>query len=198
MLIGEFNITRLAVPLQLAGEEVRVVDGGDRTIVDTQSYLAFDQLSDTTQRTATAVARTGQTPDQVDGATLVAARALAQNGPATALDWVAVAEQPVSALGITANAVRGGAQAAALVTAVLALLLCGWHELVVVRPLRRIAVAAELVAAGALSEHVYPQRQDEIGTVTACVEIIRQTLTGGPTPGSDERLTTASLSGNRC
>ena len=180
MLIGEFDITRLAVPLQLAGEQVRVVDDGDRTIVDTQGYLAFDQLDDADLRAAALAARTAHEPNQVVGTTLVAARQLSVAGPAAALDWVVVAEQPVSALGIADNAVRGGAQAAALITTALAILLCGWYELVVVRPLRRVAAAAEQVAAGTATEPVYPQRQDEIGTVASCVEICRHTMTGSP------------------
>jgi methyl-accepting chemotaxis protein len=180
MLIGEFDITRLAGPLQPAGERVRVVDNGDRTIADTQGYLAFDQLSDSTLRTATAAARGGQAPDQVTDTTLIAARGVAKTGAAAALNWVVVAEQPVSALGVADNTVREGARVAALITAVLALLLCGWHELVVVRPLRRVADAAERVASGESGEVVYPQRQDEIGTVASCLEICRQALADGP------------------
>lgn len=196
MLIGEFDITRLTEPLELAGEQVRVVDEGDRTILDTQGYLAFDPLSDATLRTATATARTGQIPNQTDGNTLVVASALAHDGAASALDWVVLAEQPVSALGIAANVVHGGAQAAALIAAALAILLCGWHESVLVRPLRRVASATERVATGQSTEVVYPQRQDEIGTVAACVEICRQALADGV--GELGTVPTSlSLSGNR-
>ena len=198
MLVGEFDITRLTVPLQLAGEQVRVVDDGDRTILDTQGYLAFDPLGDATLRTAAASARAGQTPNQIDGNTLVVASALAPDGAANALGWVVLAEQPISAVGIPANAVRSGAQAAALITVAIAIVLCGWHELVVVRPLRRVAAAARQVAAGESSEIVYPQRQDEIGTVAACVEICRQALADGVGElATVPRSLSPSLSGNR-
>ncbi|MEA5366729.1 HAMP domain-containing protein [Amycolatopsis sp., V23-08] len=170
-LVGELDVTRLAAPLQAAGSRVRVVDDGDRTIADTRGYLAFDRLGDPALLAATAAARTGQAP----GPTQVTARLFARTGTAASLDWVVVAEQPAGGDGSG----REGARAAALVTAVLALLLFGWHELVVVRPLRRVAAAAELVAAGGAAEPGYPQRQDEIGTVASCVELCRLKLHKG-------------------
>ncbi|MFJ1767129.1 HAMP domain-containing protein [Amycolatopsis sp. NPDC088138] len=174
-LVGELDVTRLVAPLQAAGSRVRVVDDGDRTIADTRGYLAFDRLGDPALLAATAAARAGQAPGRVDGRTLVTARLFARTGTAASLNWVVVAEQPAGADG----SVREGARAAALVTAVLALLLCGWHELIVVRPLRRVAATAELVAAGGAAEPGYPQRQDEIGTVASCVELCRLELHKG-------------------
>ena len=166
-LVGELDITRLVAPLQPEGARVRVVDGGDRTIVDTRGYLALDRLPEPALRAATAEVRDGHSLGRVDGVTLVTARAVARTGAAAALDWVVVAEDPLGAN----NSVRDGARAAALVVVVLALLLGGWHELVVVRPLRRVAEAAELVTAGTRAGDGHPQRQDEIGTVASCVEL---------------------------
>ncbi len=204
-LVGELDITRLAAPLQPAGARVRVVDGADRTIVDTRGYLAFAPLDDPASRAATAAVRGGQAPGRVDGAevvtarvdgaAVVTARAVARGGVAAALSWVVVAEQPVGALGVVDTSVRDGARAAALLTAVLALLLCGWHELVVVRPLRRAAAAAEDVAAGG-TEPGYPQRQDEIGTIASCVELCRLRLAAVPDrPAPREAV--PELAGNR-
>jgi len=179
-LIGELDITRLAAPLQSAGGRVRVVDDGDRTIVDTRGYLAFDHLGDPDLLAATAAVRAGRSPGGISGTTVVTARGVARNGAAATLNWVVVAEQPVSADGIADNSVRDGAQGAALITAVLALLLCGWHELVVVRPLRRVAKSAETVASDSRGDPAYPERQDEIGTLASCVEVCRQLLAAGP------------------
>ncbi|WP_405058584.1 HAMP domain-containing protein [Kribbella sp. NBC_01505] len=175
-LVGEFDVTRLPQPLLPAGARVRVVDDADRTIIDTHGYLAFAQLAEPALRKATAAARTGHSSAQVTGDTVLAARWIASRGPASTLHWVVVAEQPIGALGVADGSLRDRARAAALFTAVLAVVLAGWHELVVIRPLRRVAAAAERVAAGDLTETVYPQRQDEIGTVASCLDICRQEL----------------------
>ncbi|MCR6482936.1 HAMP domain-containing protein [Amycolatopsis sp. OK19-0408] len=189
-LVGEFDVTRLAQPLTPAGARVRVVDQGDRTIVDTHGYLAFDPLADPGLRAATAAARTGPPPARVDRDLLVSARELARRGPVTALGWVVVAEQPVAALGVRDDVVRDRARAAALLGAVLALLVGAWHELVVVRPLRRAVAAAEQVAAGNTGVVVFPQRQDEIGTVVSCVDLCRHAL-------ADRAAPTRQLAGSR-
>ncbi|WP_143046970.1 HAMP domain-containing protein [Amycolatopsis xylanica] len=189
-LVAEFDITRLTQPLQSAGARVRVVDEADRTIVDTHGYLAFTPLADPALKAAAAAARTGRPAGQVDDDTILAARWVASRGPATALRWTVVAEQPIGALGVADDTLRDRARAAALLTVVLAVLLGGWHELVVVRPLRRVAAAAERVAAGELTETVYPQRQDEIGTVASCVDMCRQALVARPpAPVAERRLT---------
>ncbi|MGW5743648.1 HAMP domain-containing protein [Amycolatopsis sp. NPDC003861] len=169
-LVGEFDIARL--PLAAAGEHVRVVDDDDRTLVDTQGYLAFSRLTDPALRAATAAVRAGHPFTGPGDDAVVAARSVADSGPAAALHWVVVAERPGSA----DDVVRDRARAAAILVAVLALLFGSWHELVLIRPLRRVTAAAERVAAGEATEAVYPQRQDEIGTLACCLEICRRGL----------------------
>ncbi|WP_165956433.1 HAMP domain-containing protein [Kribbella antibiotica] len=193
-LVGEFDVTRLTQPLQPAGARVRVVDDADRTIIDTHGYLAFAQLADPALRKAAAAARTGHSSAEVTGDTVLAARWIASRGPASTLHWIVMAEQPIGALGVADDSIRDRARAAALCTTVLAVILAGWHELVVIRPLRRVAAAAERVAAGDRTETVYPQRQDEIGTVASCVDLCRQALGVRRNEPAAAKLLTASRS----
>jgi HAMP domain-containing protein len=169
----------MAALLQPAGGRVRVVDEGNRTIADTEGYLAFEELTDSALLRNVATALAGKVARETTDSALIAAQALAAKGSAAALHWVVVAERPVSTLGVPDNTVRQGARVASLLAAVTALLLFGWHHLMVLRPLRRVADAAERVAKGDISAVVYPQRQDEIGTIASCVEICRQALGEG-------------------
>ncbi|WP_370949501.1 HAMP domain-containing protein [Amycolatopsis sp. cg5] len=194
VLVAEYDITRLTQPLRAAGARARVVDEADRTIIDTHGYLAFTPLGDAALKAATTAARAGRSSGQVADDAILAARWVASRGPATALHWIVVAEQPIGALGVADDTIRDRARAAALFTSVLAVLLGGWHELVVVRPLRRVAAAAERVATGNLTETVYPQRQDEIGTIASCVDICRQTLAVHRLEPVPERRLTGSRS----
>ncbi|MEC3977581.1 HAMP domain-containing protein [Amycolatopsis sp. H20-H5] len=179
VLVGEFDVPRMAALLQPAGGRMRVVDEGSRTIADTEGYLAFEELTDATLRKNVSAARTSQGARETTDSALVAAQGLATKGSASTLHWVVVAEQPVGSLGVSDNTVRDGARVAALLTAVVALMLFGWHLLTVLRPLRRVADAAVGLAEGDTTSVVYPQRQDEIGTIASCVEICRQALAEG-------------------
>jgi hypothetical protein len=187
VLIGEFDVTRMSALLQPAGGRVRVVDEGNRTIADTEGYLAFEELTDTALRRNVATALAGKDARETTDSALIAAQGLAAKGSAVALHWVVVAEQPVSTLGVPDNTVRQGARVASLLTAVTALLLFGWHHLLVLRPLRRVADAAGRVSKGSTGSVVYPQRQDEIGTIASCVEICRQALIEGTERLGDAR-----------
>ena len=179
VLVGEYDVPRMAGLLGSASGRVRVVDEGKRTIADTEGYLAFSPLSDATLIKNVDAAQSGKDARETTSSALVAAQRLADKGTAATLKWVVVAEQPIGSLGVADNTVRSGARVAALLTAVVALMLFAWHLLVVVRPLRRVGDEARRVAAGDTGAVVYPQRQDEIGTITSCVEICRQALTDG-------------------
>ncbi|WP_372671074.1 HAMP domain-containing protein [Amycolatopsis kentuckyensis] len=179
VLVGEYDVPRMAELLGSAGGRVRVVDEGKRTIADTEGYLAFSPLSDPALIKNVDAAQSGKDARETTSSALVAAQRLADKGNAATLKWVVVAEQPIGSLGVADNTVRSGARVAALLTAVVALMLFAWHLLVVVRPLRRVGDEARQIAAGDTGAVVYPQRQDEIGTVASCVEICRQALTDG-------------------
>lgn len=179
VLVGEYDVPRMAGLLGSAGGRVRVVDEGKRTIADTEGYLAFSPLSDATLIKNVDAAQSGKDARETTSSALVAAQRLADKGTTATLKWVVVAEQPIGSLGVADNTVRSGARVAALLTAVVALMLFAWHLLVVVRPLRRVGDEARRIAAGDTGAVVYPQRQDEIGTIASCVEICRQALTDG-------------------
>nr|WP_225958142.1 HAMP domain-containing protein [Amycolatopsis lexingtonensis] len=179
VLVGEYDVPRMAALLGPAGGRVRVVDEGKRTIADTEGYLAFAALSDPALIKSVDAAQAGKDARETTPSALVAAQRLADKGNAASLKWVVVAEQPIGSLGLADNTVRSGARVAALLTAVVALMLFAWHFLVVVRPLRRVGAEARRIAGGDTGAVVYPQRQDEIGTIASCVEICRQALTEG-------------------
>ncbi|WP_370967094.1 HAMP domain-containing protein [Amycolatopsis sp. cg9] len=179
VLVGEYDVPRMAALLGPAGGRVRVVDEGKRTIADTEGYLAFAALSDPALIKSVDAALSGKDARETTASTLVAAQRLADKGNAASLKWVVVAEQPIGSLGLADNTVRSGARVAALLTGVVALMLFAWHFLVVVRPLRRVGAEARRIAGGDTGAVVYPQRQDEIGTIASCVEICRQALTEG-------------------
>ncbi|WP_410627035.1 HAMP domain-containing protein [Amycolatopsis sp. cmx-8-4] len=179
VLVGEYDVPRMAELLGTAGGRVRVVDEGKRTIADTEGYLAFSALTDPALIKNVDAAQAGKDARETTPAALVAAQRLADKGQAATLKWVVVAEQPIESLGVADNTVRSGARVAALLTAVVALILFAWHLLLVLRPLRRIGDEAERIAGGVTGAVVYPQRQDEIGTIASCVEICRQALTDG-------------------
>ncbi|NBH11882.1 HAMP domain-containing protein, partial [Amycolatopsis sp. SID8362] len=179
VLVGEYDVPRMAALLGPAGGRVRVVDEGKRTIADTEGYLAFAALSDPALIKSVDAAQAGKDARETTSSALVAAQRLADKGNAASLKWVVVAEQPIGSLGLADNTVRSGARVAALLTAVVALMLFAWHFLVVVRPLRRVGAEARRIARGDTGAVVYPQRQDEIGTIASCVEICRQALTEG-------------------
>ncbi|WP_410672826.1 HAMP domain-containing protein [Amycolatopsis sp. cmx-4-68] len=179
VLVGEYDVPRMAALLGSAGGRVRVVDEGKRTIADTEGYLAFTPLSDPALVKNVEAAQSGKDARETTPSALVAAQRLADKGTTATLKWVVVAEQPIGSLGLADNTVRSGARVAALLTAVVALMLFAWHLLVVVRPLRRVGEEARRIAGGDTGAVVYPQRQDEIGTIASCVEICRQALTDG-------------------
>ncbi|MFI5614414.1 HAMP domain-containing protein [Amycolatopsis sp. NPDC051903] len=178
-LVGEYDVPRMAELLGSAGGRVRVVDEGKRTIADTEGYLAFAPLTDPALIQNVEAAQSGKDARETTSASLVAAQRLSAEGTTASLKWVVVAEQPIGSLGLADNTVRAGARVAALLVAVVALLLFGWHLLIVVRPLRRVGDAAARIAAGDTGDVVYPQRHDEIGTIASCVEICRQALAEG-------------------
>jgi HAMP domain-containing protein len=93
--------------------------------------------------------------------------------------WTVVAEQPVADLALAGNLLRRNGTVVALVGVLLALLLFGWQYLLLIRPLRRVAAAADEIVAGRHTTVIYPQHQDQIGTIASCLEVCRQALTDG-------------------
>lgn len=110
---------------------------------------------------------------------LVASTPLATPAATAHLKWTVVAERAVSDLRLPPNDLRRAALLAAGAAIVLAVLALGWHYFVLLRPLRRLAVAADRLARGQTDTVITPQRQDEIGAIAACLEICRQVRVDG-------------------
>ncbi|HEX6358976.1 cache domain-containing protein [Actinophytocola sp.] len=180
-LVGEFDLDHIARLLSRAPGSVRLVDNGLRTIAATDGFIAFADLSvelrDNAIRSG-AGRPVARAQDGTAGRAVVVSAPL-RGGASGALGWKVVAEQPVTDLALPGNELRQGAMVTALVAALLALLLFGWQYLLLIRPLRRVAEAADEIVAGRYKSVVYPQHQDQIGTIASCLEICRQAMTDG-------------------
>ena len=181
VLVGEFDLDHIGRLLGRAPGSVRLVDDRLRTIAATDGFVAFADLGEQLRDSAADAGRDGpvaRTQEGTDGQAVVVAAPL-RGGVSGRLGWTVVAEQPVTDLALPGNEVRRGAMVAALVAALLAVLLFGWQYLLLIRPLRRVAAAADEIVAGRYGSVIYPQHQDQIGTIASCLEICRQALTDG-------------------
>lgn len=180
-LVGEFDLDHIGRLLGRAPGSVRLVDDGLRTIAATDGFVAFADLGAELRGSATEAGKgepVARTQEGTDGRAVIVSAPL-RGGASGELGWTVVAEQPVTDLALPGNEVRRNAMVAALVAALLALLLFGWQYLLLIRPLRRVAAAADEITAGRYGSVIYPQHQDQIGTVASCLEVCRQALTEG-------------------
>ncbi|MCE7004274.1 hypothetical protein LWC34_15725 [Kibdelosporangium philippinense] len=170
-LVAEFDVDHLSDLLRRAPGQVRLVNSELNTLAATDGFVAFEQLRGEDARRGVTDALAGRSIARVDGVGLdrsvITARAVDD------LPWAVVSTKPVRELSLPGNEVRNRAMLVALVGGLLAVLLFGWHYLVLVRPLRAVA------AAGKFTDVIYPQRQDQIGTIACCLEICRQALSEG-------------------
>jgi HAMP domain-containing protein len=205
-LVAEFDVPFLARLLKRIDGHVRVVDAKLRTILDTSGYRAFQPIPPGASRvtldrqagqagqaaagTRTRAAAQGQpatpqirsevlTTAGGQDPMLVASTPLSAPASTAQLKWTVVAERPASDLRLPANDVRRAVLLAAGAAIVLAVLMFGWHYLVLSRPLRRLAAAADRLAGGQTEDVISPQRHDEIGAIAACLEICRQVRVDG-------------------
>jgi HAMP domain-containing protein len=180
-LVGEFDLDHIGRLLGRAPGSVQLVDDSLRTIAATDGFVAFAGLSAELRASATESGEKGpiaRTQEGADGRAVVASVPV-RGGASGKLGWTVVAEQSVLDLALPGNELRRNATVVALVAALLALLLFGWQYLLVIRPLRRVAASADDIAAGRYKSVIYPQHQDQIGTIASCLEICRQALTEG-------------------
>ncbi|MFI7122728.1 hypothetical protein [Amycolatopsis sp. NPDC049868] len=181
-LIAEFDTDWLVELLGRTPAKTRLLDAGLRTLAATGGYVAFEQPSEAIVRRVVEDARAGESAarvvDRFDGTAVVTAIAL-RTGATGEHAWSVVAEYAVDDLALAANKMRRNALVVAFVAVLLALLVFGWHHLVLVRPLRALAAQADGLVAGDHSTVLYPQRHDQIGTIASCLEISRQGLADG-------------------
>lgn len=180
-LVGEFDLDHIGRLLGRAPGSVQLVDDRLRTIAATDGFVAFADLSAELRDSATEAGKgepVARTQEGTAGRAVIVSAPL-RGGASGDLGWTVVAEQPVTDLALPGNEVRRNAMVAALVAALLALLLFGWQYLLLIRPLRRVAAAADEISAGRYRSVIYPQHQDQLGTIASCLEICRQALTEG-------------------
>ncbi|ALG09423.1 HAMP domain-containing protein [Kibdelosporangium phytohabitans] len=175
-VVAEFDVDHLVTLLRRAPGRVRLVNAELRTLAATDGFVAFEKLTGENARRGAADAFAGQPAARVDGDGVDRAVVVAR--PVDELPWVVVSEKPVRELSLPGNDVRRGALLVALIGGLFGILLFGWHHLVLIRPLRRVAAAGKF-AEGENTDVIFPQRQDEIGTIACCLEICRQALTDG-------------------
>jgi hypothetical protein len=181
-VVAEFDLDHVNGLLGRAPGSVRLVNGDLLTIAATDGFVAFDPLGgDELRRSATAAGKgdpVAKVQEDGGGRAVVVATPL-RGGVSGKFGWTVVAEQPVTDLALAGNELRRDGLVVALIGALLALLLFGWQHLLLIRPLRRVAAAADEIVAGRPSTVVYPQHQDQIGTIASCLEVCRQALTDG-------------------
>jgi HAMP domain-containing protein len=162
-----------------------VLDPDMRTILDTGGYVPFRvPTAEPVRTTATAALenRAGTAIGTVQGSRMLLAGATIGGDEALPdLRWAIVAERPVAAFRLPANELSRGTWLVAFLALVVAVLLFAWYRLVVIRPLRLMADAAEKLAGGDLRTTIHPVRQDEVGAIAVCLDIVRQTMDEGPT-----------------
>ncbi|MBP2326910.1 methyl-accepting chemotaxis protein [Kibdelosporangium banguiense] len=180
VLIGELDVVKLSAVVRKPGGVGRLVDAGLRTVAATVGFRAHEKITAEPLSRNVSNALRGEpepTVEQVDGRMSVIASAPIRGSRLTSeLQWAIVIQQPVSELPLPGNDIRRNAWLASLVAAVAALGLLGWHLLVLVLPLRRVAANADRLAEGDISTVIYPQRPDEIGTIARCLELCRQAI----------------------
>jgi hypothetical protein len=180
-LVGEFDLDHIARLLGRAPGSVQLVDNGLRTIAATDGFIAFADLSAELRDSAIESGEgrpVARTQEGTNGRAVIVSAPL-RGGASGELGWKVVAEQPVTDLALPGSELRRNAIVGALVAALLALLLFGWQYLMLIRPLRRVAAAADEIVAGRYGSVIYPQHQDQVGTIASCLEICRQAMTDG-------------------
>ena len=181
VLFGELDVARLSSILRRSAGNGKLVDSGLRTLASADGYRAFDPLTDQALRLSVTDALGGvgrPSTDQIDGRWCVVAAATVTGSPSIEpLRWTVVLQQPLTTLPLPDNVVRRYFLFAALASGSAALLLLGWYHLCLVRPLRRLAAAAARLVDGDRTTVIYPERLDEIGTLSQCLDAVRRQRT---------------------
>ncbi|GBQ02159.1 HAMP domain-containing protein [Streptomyces spongiicola] len=185
-LVGEMRVEFLNSLLKRPGlGEVRVVNADAETLAASDGFLAFEELPNDAlpDLVRAAGVRVGAGPVENsllirDGGdvTVAAAAPFSGGGVAADLGWSVVSWQNAERLQI-APYEREDRSVLAGMLGLAAIIVClGWVYLVVVRPLRALAAAAEKLADGDLKTVHYPRYQDEVGAVVRSLELLRQQL----------------------
>jgi HAMP domain-containing protein len=180
IVVGEYDITYLDGIITRPGlGRTWLVDHRDRVVASSEGFRAFEPLPD--HRTHDLADSAGQ--DSIgallrDGdTTLAAAAPLVGSGAASTFHtWHVVSEQPASWLRLPEYDLQRRTMLAGLLGLAAAATCLGWLHIVVVRPLRALADAAEALAGGDRRTVLFPVHHDEVGSVVRSLELIRQRL----------------------
>lgn len=183
VIIAEFDVRYLNRFLDRIGGRVHVVDARMRTILNTEGYVAFEELRDRGLRDlldrGAADSPRGRVITISGVRTLVNSSEADISSASTDLRLHVVAQQAVNELALFTNRNLHRAWLVALLAASIALLLIVWHYYRLIRPLRALARAAGRLADGDTRTVIAPPRLDEIGSIAICLDICRQALVHG-------------------
>ncbi|MDI9883999.1 HAMP domain-containing protein [Streptomyces sp. HNM0645] len=185
-LVGEMRVEFLNSLLKRPGlGEVRVVNADAETLAASDGFLAFEELPNDAlpDLVRAAGVRVGAGPvenglliREGSRVTVAAAAPFSGGGIAADIGWTVVSWQNAERFQI-APYEREDRSVLAGMLGLAAIGVClGWVYLVVVRPLRALAAAAEKLADGDLKTVHYPRYQDEVGAVVRSLELLRQQL----------------------
>ncbi|WP_324789942.1 HAMP domain-containing protein [Streptomyces sp. H51] len=186
VLFGEIDVKALnsILPRPKLGS-VWVTDRHDKVLAASVGYLAFQSLPDpaltrlaraTQSAPGTAGTATSAVHHTSSGPSVDAAAPLAQKGPTAGLGWHVVTAEPAAALRIPAMQAEQRTMLAGILALALGAACLGWLHVVVIRPLRAVAVLVGRLAGGDRRTVLYPVNHDEIGSVTRSLELVRQAL----------------------
>ncbi|MEU0070705.1 HAMP domain-containing protein [Streptomyces sp. NPDC006332] len=186
VLFGEIDVKALnsLLPRPKLGN-VWVTDADEKVLAASVGYRAFQSLPDPgltrlARATQGAPGTTGTATSAVhntsSGPSVDAAAPLAQSGPTARLGWHVVTAEPAAALQIPAVQAQQRTMLAGILGLAVSALCLGWLYVVVIRPLRAVAVLVERLAGGDRRTVLHPVNHDEIGSVTRSLELVRQVL----------------------
>ncbi|MFD8724934.1 HAMP domain-containing protein [Streptomyces sp. NPDC059629] len=186
VLFGEIDVKALNSLLARPKlGSVWVTDRNHKVLAASVGYRAFQSLPDSgltrlARSTQGAPGTTGTATSAVlrtsSGPSVNAAAPLAQSGPTARLGWHVVTAEPAAALQIPAMQAQQRTMLAGILGLTLSALCLGWLHVLVIRPLRAVAVLVERLAGGDRRTVLHPVNHDEIGSVTRSLELIRQAL----------------------
>jgi hypothetical protein len=185
-VVGEFDISVLDTTLDHPGMgNVWLVDDRQKVVASRSGYLAYQNLpTDRLAQLAQSASQTPQSrlvPDGADQDLIAAAPLGVLAGVSTQFDWQVVSSQPSSWLDLGAYRTQRLTMLAGLLGLTAGLGCLGWLHVIVVRPLRSLAVSAEKLAAGDRRTVLYPVHHDEVGSVLRSLELLRQQLAASST-----------------
>ncbi|MFF4487568.1 HAMP domain-containing protein [Streptomyces sp. NPDC001544] len=186
VLFGEIDVKALnsILPRPKLGS-VWVTDDHDKVLASSVGYRAFQSLPEsgltrlaraTKGAPGTAGTATSAVHDTSSGPSVDAAAPLAQSGPTARLGWHVVTAEPAAALQIPAVQAEQRTMLAGILGLAVGAAGLGWLHVVVIRPLRAVAVLVERLAGGDRRTVLHPVNHDEIGSVTRSLELVRQAL----------------------